>query len=302
MTQATLQYRLVQTEGMCFEVSQHGEGERLALLLHGFPECAYSYRYQIPRLVELGYRVWVPNLRGYGNSDKPRGRRAYALDRLEQDVTALIDASGARSVLLAGHDWGGAIAWSYGSFGPRPLTGLVILNSPHPACFQRHLRSPAQLRRSWYMFLNLLPLLPERLLSANRHAYLLAALRSWPVHKENFGPEELDVYRANATKPGALTAMLNYYRAMPYDIWLHRRRGVGRVRAPTLIIWGEQDRALGRELLDGTERFVDDLTIRTIPDASHWVQQDAPDKVNALLERWLHERGLVGTDVRAASA
>ena len=302
MTPATLQYRLVQTRHLRFEVSQHGEGDDLALLLHGFPECAYSYRFQIPMLQQLGYRVWVPNLRGSGNSDKPRGRRAYAIDRLEQDVTALIDASGARSVLLVGHDWGGAVAWSYGAFGPRPLAGLVILNSPHPACFQRNLRNPAQLRRSWYMFLNLLPWLPERLLSANRHAYLLAALRSWPVHKENFSAEELDVYRANAAQPGALTAMLNYYRAMPYDVLLQRRRGSGKVRAPCLVIWGEQDRALGRELLDGTERYVEDLTIRTIPDASHWVQQDAPEKVNALLEAWLHERSLPGSRLQAVSA
>jgi pimeloyl-ACP methyl ester carboxylesterase len=290
MQAAAMQYQMVQTRGLCFEVSQHGTGDKLALLLHGFPECAYSYRFQIPLLLELGYRVWAPNLRGYGRSDKPRGRRAYALDRLEEDVTCLIDASGARSVLLVGHDWGGAVAWSYATYGARPIDALVTLNCPHPYCFQRNLRNPAQLRRSWYMFLNLLPWLPERLLSTNDHSYLLAALRSWPVHKQNFARQDLDVYRANAAQPGALTAMLNYYRAMFYAPLMYARRGLRKVRAPTLMIWGERDRALGRELIDGTEQYVEDLSVRLIPDASHWVQQDTPEKVNALLEHWLIQR------------
>lgn len=287
MDAATLHYEMVRTRGLTFEVAQHGVGDRLALLLHGFPECAYSYRFQIPLLTRLGYRVWAPNLRGYGRSDKPHGRRAYAIDELERDVTDLIDASGAKSVLLVGHDWGGAMAWSYGMYGPRPLEGLVILNSPHPACFRRELRSPAQLRRSWYMFFNQLPWLPEVLLRANDYGFLDRGLRGWAVHKERFTPEDLAVYRDNIRQPGALTAMLNYYRAMPWSISLLQTRGQKKVKAPTLMIWGEQDRALGRELTHGTESFVDDFTLHFVADASHWVQQDAPETVNALLESWL---------------
>jgi pimeloyl-ACP methyl ester carboxylesterase len=259
------------------------------LLLHGFPECAHSYRYQIATLERLGYRVWVPNLRGYGKSDKPSGRRAYTMDRLEQDVTDLIDASGARSVLLIGHDWGGAVAWSYGMFGERPIERLVVMNSPHPSCFQRGLKSTAQLRRSWYMFFFQLPWLPERYVRRNNYQMLEESLRGWAVHPEHFDDQELAVFRASAAQPGALTAMLNYYRAMPWSIPLLKKRGPRKIKVPTLLIWGEQDRALGRELTEGTERFVDDLTLRFIPDASHWVQQDTPEKVNALLEEWLAE-------------
>jgi len=289
MTAVPLHYEMIQTKNLKFEVASHGRGDRLALLLHGFPECAYSYRHQIATLERLGYRVWAPNLRGYGKSDKPLGRREYTMDRLEQDVTDLIDASGARSVLLVGHDWGGAIAWSYGMSGARPIERLAVMNCPHPICFQRGLASPAQLRRSWYMLFFQLPWLPERYVRANDYAMLEKSFRGWAVHPERFSDDDLAVYRGNAQQPGALTAMINYYRAMPLSLPLLAKRGPRKIEVPTLMIWGEQDRALGRELTEGTERYVNDLTLRFIPDASHWVQQDAPEQVNALLEQWLRE-------------
>jgi pimeloyl-ACP methyl ester carboxylesterase len=300
MDVAKLNYTMVKTRGLSFEVAQQGAGDRLALLLHGFPECAYSYRFQIPLLTRLGYRVWAPHLRGYGRSDKPLGRRAYAADELERDITDLIDASGAKSVLLVGHDWGGAVAWTYGMYGPRPLEGLVIMNSPHPMCFRRGLRDPAQLRRSWYMFLHQLPWLPELLLRANDYAFLERGLRDWAVHKEHFAPADMAVYRANIAQPGALTAMINYYRAMPWSMRMLSQRGVKSVKAPTLMIWGEQDVALGKELTVGTENYVDDFSLRFVPDASHWVQQDAPAAVNAHLESWLTSRGLAPSAAIAA--
>ncbi len=287
MTQARLDYRLVQTRGLRFEVATHGEGDRLALLLHGFPECAHSYRYQIPLLTRLGYRVWAPNLRGYGKSDKPRGIRAYVMDALEGDITDLIDASGARSVLLVGHDWGGAIAWAYAMYGTRPIERLVILNSPHPACFRRALKTRAQLMRSWYMFFFQLPWLPERVFRARSYGAIERALRGKAVHPERFTDEDLEIFRQNAREPGALTAMLNYYRALPLSLLRMSRRGVASIHVPSLLIWGERDDALGRELTYGTEQYVDNLSVRYIPDASHWVQQDAPEAVNAMLEEWL---------------
>jgi pimeloyl-ACP methyl ester carboxylesterase len=284
---AQLHYELVQTRNLKFEVAMHGQGDRLALLLHGFPECAHSYRHQIPVLERLGYRVWAPNLRGYGNSDKPLGRRAYTIDRLEQDVTDLIDASGARSVLLVGHDWGGAIAWSYAMHGPRPLEKLVVMNCPHPVVFQRGLLRPSQLSRSSYMFFFQLPWLPEHALRRDDYRAIEQALRGMAVHPEQFSDADMALYRANAAQPGALTAMLNYYRAMPLSIVGLRKRGLKKIAVPTLLIWGEQDHALGKELTLGTERYVDELTTRFVPDASHWVQQDTPETVNALLEQWL---------------
>lgn len=289
MEKAQLHYEMIQTRGLQFEVATHGEGDRLALLLHGFPESAHSYRYQVPLLTRLGYRVWAPNLRGYGKSDKPGARRDYTIDVLEGDVTDLIDASGARSVLLVGHDWGGALAWSYAMHGTRPIERLVVMNCPHPALFQRGLKSPAQLARSWYMLLFQLPYLPELLLRARDYRSIGESLRGWAVHKEHFSDEDLKVFSDSAAEPGALTAMLNWYRAMPLGVTRLRARGEARIHVPTLLLWGEQDRALGKELTYGTERFVDNLTLRYIPDASHWVQQDAPETVNAQLEEWLTE-------------
>ncbi|MET0341203.1 MAG: alpha/beta hydrolase [Polyangiales bacterium] len=284
---ATLHYEMIQTRGLRFEVATHGEGDRLALLLHGFPESAHSYRYQIPLLTRLGYRVWAPNLRGYGKTDKPRGRRAYTLAHLEADVTDLIDASGARSVTLIGHDWGGAIAWHYGAYGSRPLERLVVMNCPHPACMQRELRHLPQLKRSWYMFFFQLPWLPEALIRRNDYALFEQVGRGWAVHKENILPEDVAALRESARQPGALTSMLNYYRALPWSLAQQARSGVRKVQVPTLLLWGEQDRALGRELTVGTERFAPALTLRFLPDASHWVQQDDPRGVNTALEGWL---------------
>ena len=284
-----LHYETIQTRGLKFEVATAGQGDKLALLLHGFRECAHSWRNQIAPLVALGYRVWAPNLRGYGNTDRPRGVKAYAMELLEGDVSDLIDASGAHSVLLVGHDWGGAIAWNYAMHGTRPIERLVVMNVPHPAAFKRGLRTSAQLKRSWYMFAFQLPLLPELLIGHGHARVLDLAIRKSAVHPERFSQAEIDLYRDNAAQPGALTAMINYYRALFRTIV----RGTGRVGAnikvPTLLIWGEQDAALGKELTYGTERYVDNLTLRYIPDASHWVQQDTPETVNELLREWLAE-------------
>ncbi|MFT3925235.1 MAG: alpha/beta fold hydrolase [Myxococcales bacterium] len=287
MDAAELHYEMVHTRGLTFEVSTHGRGDKLALLLHGFPETAHCWRYQIPLLERLGYRVWAPNMRGYGRSDKPRGRAAYRMDHLEQDVTDLIDASGARSVLLMGHDWGGGVAWSYASYGERPIERLAIMNSPHPAIFQRELMRGPQLLRSWYMLLFQLPWLPERMLRANDYAALVRGTRGWAINKQNFSDRDMDVLREGLSQPGALTAMLNYYRAMPSTVPLMLRRGARKIRVPTLLLWAELDRALGKELTAGTERFVDKLRLEFVPNASHWVQQDAPEVVNRALEAWL---------------
>lgn len=290
---------MIPTRGLTFEVATHGTGERLALLLHGFPESAHAWRHQIPLLASLGYRVWAPNLRGYGHSDKPLGRRAYTLPELERDISDLIDASGASSILLVGHDWGGAIAWSYAANGSRPIERLVVMNCPHPQLMLRGLLRPAQLKRSWYFFFFQLPRLPERLLL--REGAFERAFRSQAVHPERFTDADVRAFRDNAHLPGAATAMVNYYRGMPLSFTGLTRRGPQTVAVPTLLIWGEQDQALGKELTQGTERYVQDLTLRFIPDASHWVQQDTPEEVNRLLAEWLPAHGALKTARTGAS-
>jgi len=287
MAEISISHESIQTKGLRFQVATAGTGDRLALLLHGFPESAYSWRYQIPLLARLGYRVWAPNLRGYGKSDKPEGISEYTLDKLEQDVADLIDASGARSVLLCGHDWGAAIAWQFAMHRLRPIERLVIMNVPHPACFFERGRTLRQLRKSWYILFFQIPWLPEFLLSRNNYEPIARAFTRTAVDKSRFPDEVVEVFRRNASEPGALTAMLNYYRAAVRSARIHRHWGFPRIDVPTLMIWGERDTALGKELTYGTDQYVSDLTVRYLADVSHWVQQEAPETVNAMLEAWL---------------
>lgn len=279
----------VEANGLRFEVEMLGEGDRLALLLHGFPELAYSWRHQMPLLAELGYRVWAPNQRGYGNTTRPRERAAYEMKHLLADVAGLIDVSGAKSVTLIGHDWGAMVAWFFAIRRVRPLERLVIMNVPHPLVFREHAKTLPQALRSWYVGFFQFPRLPELLLGLNRAEPIAQAILRSAAEPARFPRAVLDVYRANAARPGALTAMIDWYRANVGGDGLRDqlRLGVPVIDVPTLMIWGERDVALGKATTYGTERYVRDLQIRYLPRASHWVQQDAPETVNALLAAFL---------------
>jgi pimeloyl-ACP methyl ester carboxylesterase len=270
---------IVPANGLAFEVFEAGEGERLALLLHGFPQHAVSFRHQLPFLAGLGYRVWAINQRGYGGSSRPRGRAAYGLSHLTEDVAGLIDASGARSVLLLGHDWGGLVAWTFAIRRLRPLEKLVILNVPHPLCFRRALRTWRQRAMSWYVGFFQVPYLPERMLGAGNGGLMAYAMRRNASRPEAFPDDVLAIYRTNVSAPGAATAMLNWYRAAGRDISTARDLAAP-VDVPTLVIWGERDVALSLACLAGTEDYVRDLRMARLPGVSHWVQEDAPDEVN----------------------
>ena len=276
----------IEANGLTFEVATAGKGKRLALCLHGFPELHYSWRHQIPMLAEMGYRVWAPNMRGYGGTTRPEGIGNYRVATLAEDVGALIDASGADEVTLIAHDWGAIVAWYFAIAKVRPFTRLVICNVPHPLCAQREIKHWHQLKKSWYIFFFQLPWLPEKLLGRDNGNRIAGLLKKTSCYPENF-PEEAEAIYANAAnRPGALTAMFNYYRAL-----LRRsdseNLGEGKVDIPTLILWGEQDVAIDIRCLDGTEDYVSDLTVKRFPHASHWVQQDIPEEVNAALKEWL---------------
>lgn len=282
--------RFVEANGQRFELAECGDGERLALMLHGFPELNYSWRYQMPVLAARGWRVWAPNLRGYGASSKPEGIRSYGLDHLTQDVAALIDAARAegraKEVMLVAHDWGAVIAWNFAILKLRPLAKLVIMNVPHPMVGMREIRHWRQFRRSWYIFFFQLPRLPERLMLRDGAAGIKGAFLNMAVDKGRFPKEVLQTYADAALCPGAITAMINYYRAL-----LRHRDSVdlgdGRVEVPTLMIWGEEDTALNIRCTQGTEEWVSDLTLHRLPNVSHWVQQEAPETVNRMLGDWL---------------
>ena len=279
----------VEARGLRFEVQQCGDpkSEHLALCLHGFPELAYSWRHQLPKLASLGYRVWAPNQRGYGKSSRPLGRSAYHVDELVADAAALFDASGARSLTLVGHDWGGAVAWFFALRAKRELEGLVVMNLPHPTRFRQALAFWPQRRRSLYGLFFQLPWLPERLLAARNARVIGEMFRGMAVDKGRFPEEVLEVYRRHALEPGALTAMLNWYRAIRGGESVEKEFPILDTR--TLMIWGTQDSALGLETTWRTEDLVRDFTIRYLP-VSHWVQQEAPEAVNEILEAWLCKR------------
>lgn len=283
-----MQTRFVEANGFRFAVDEAGEGDHLALCLHGFPESRHSWRFQLPLLAEMGYRAWAPDLRGYGETlPKPKAVKDYLIDRLMEDVGAIIDASGATKVTLIGHDWGAGLAWTFAANRVRPLERLVIMNVPHPAVMSNHLRTnKAQRRKSWYMFFFQLPGVPELMLTANDGRAIRKAFFDMARDKTNFGPAVLERYARDAQRPSAIRGMVNWYRAAlrlqgklagPWDV----------IETPTLIVWGEEDSALGVELLDGTEAYVRDLTIRRLPGVSHWVQQEAPQKVNPILQERL---------------
>jgi pimeloyl-ACP methyl ester carboxylesterase len=285
-----IQYQIVRANGIDFNVATAGTGERLALCLHGFPESSFSWRYQMPLLARLGYLVWAPDLRGYGRSSRPKGVEAYALEELQEDIASLIEASGAKQVVLIGHDWGALIAWYYAMFGLPTISKLIIMNVPHPALAQRGMRTWRQLAKSWYIFFFQLPKIPEWALAFNGCEAIGRAFRDMAVDKSRFPDEVLRVYRDAAAQPGALTAMVNYYRALLRSLRRNRLRGTPRIDTPTLMIWGEADTALGKELTYGTDQYVSNLTLRYLPQVSHWVQQEAPETVNAMIEAWLLDR------------
>lgn len=282
--------RWVEANGLRFEVAEAGEGDRLALLLHGFPELNFSWRHQMPLLAEMGYRVWAPNQRGYGRSSRPAGVNNYDIDKLVADVAALIDASAAKEVTLIAHDWGGAVAWQFAIRRMRPLERLVVMNLPHPACFARELKTWKQLSKSWYIFFFQLPWLPEAMMTAADARAVRRAFRNMAVDKARFPDADLDIYARAAQEPGAMTAMINWYRAAARSRVMSSGREFPPVETPTLMIWGEEDSALDVATTEGTERYVRDFTLRRLPGVSHWVQQEAPEKVNAILREWLGSR------------
>ena len=266
---------------------EQGRGP-LVVLLHGFPEFWYSWRRQIPVLAER-FRVVAPDLRGYNRSEKPAS--GYDLATLSDDLLALIRALGEEGAAIVGHDWGGVIAWDFARRYPGATHKLVVMNAPHPLRFQEEWRRPRQLLRSSYALFFQLPRLPELLLGANRCRLLVSLMRRSAVRKEAFSDEDLERYREAMSQPGALTCALNYYRAA-FRRWrrLERPPREGRVQAPTLMLWGTHDPALGNELTYGLERWVPNLTIHYL-ECGHWTQQERSDQVNRYLLEFLQEAG-----------
>lgn len=259
----------------------------LVLLLHGFPEFWYSWRRQLPVLAAAGFHAVAPDQRGYNTSDKPPRVRDYRLGLLARDAARLIEAAGGVAAVV-GHDWGGAVAWRLAMDRPDLVSRLVVLNAPHPIAFRRALRDPIQWLRSSYMLFFQLPVLPERLFAADNFAVLARTLRRQPASRDAFTPADVAHYQRAFARRGALTAALNWYRALvqyPDEL----RHPIRRIDAPTLLLWGECDPYLGVGMSEGLLSWVPRLRVERLPGVSHWVQNDAPERVNELLTAFLRE-------------
>jgi epoxide hydrolase 4 len=277
--------QIIQANGLNFHAVVHGEGPTV-LLLHGFPENWYAWRYQIPALAEAGYKAVAVDLRGYNKTDRPENVRDYHVDRLCEDVDGLITALGDEPVHLVAHDWGGALAWIFASRFEHRLTTLQVLNAPHPKAFRKHLlTNPRQLARSWYMLFFQIPALPEWLFLRNVDQHSERTFRGWAIRKEPFTDEVIDAFKKPILQPGALRAGINYYRALFRDpTSFGQSARFPNLNLPTQVIWADEDRALGKELTDGLEDFFDGpFEIHHIPNCSHWVQQEQPEQVNELI-------------------
>lgn len=275
------EYRYIETNSTRLHVLAVGEPENpLVVLLHGFPEYHRSWDRQVDDLAGAGFYVLVPDQRGYNLSDKPKRIGDYTLDQLALDVVGLIDSSGADMAAIAGHDWGAAVAWQLGIMHPERVERLIIVNVPHPVVFQWFYKNDKEQRkRSSYIARFQLPILPESMLRRNDFQYLENILIETSL-KGSFSSDELAAYKEAWGQQGALSGMLNWYRAMvrrsspPVD---------PRVSVKTLIIWGRKDRFLKQEMGEASLDYCEDGTIHYIDDATHWVLRDRPKEVNRLM-------------------
>ena len=251
----------------------------LVLLLHGFPEFWYAWRHQIPALAAAGFRVVAPDLRGYNLSEKPAELESYGVGKLAEDVAALVRHLGAERAHVAGHDWGGIVAWWTAMTSPEVIDRMVVINAPHPRVFAREMRKPKQLARMWYAMFFQLPRLPEAVLRRKNYRALHAFFRGAGVRPGAYTDEDMRRYKEAMAQPGALTAMLSYYRAARRT----PRPRTRRIDTPTLVLWGEKDQALNIENTEGLEPYVPNVRVVRLPDVSHWVMSEAPDRVSELM-------------------
>jgi pimeloyl-ACP methyl ester carboxylesterase len=276
---------MIAVGGLSWGIQQAGPADGpLLILLHGFPESARAWRRIMRPLGERGFRVVAPDMRGYGDSDVPDGIEAYALDRLVADIIGLADALGVQSFALAGHDWGGIVAWAVAARHPERVRRLVILNAPHPDIMAGEMRRhPGQMLRSWYVGFFQFPRLPEKMLSA----FGFRALRRSLLRTSRpgaFDAADIAAYVEQWAKPGRLTAMLNYYRALRLT-----RAPLGRISVPTLILWGMKDRFLGAHLAVASAAMCDDAKIVRFNEDTHWIHHEDSRRVAAQIAGFAQE-------------
>lgn len=278
-----VEHRFVAVNGIRLHYVTAGKGP-LVIMLHGFPEFWYGWKNQIPVLSEK-FKVVAVDMRGYNDSDKPKGVQSYAAKTVADDIRQVISSLNEKKAHIIGHDWGGAIGWTLGQQFPECVDRLIVLNCPLPQLLWKHfITNLRQLRRSWYMFYFQIPGLPERGIRRNLKLFFLRGLRGWARNKQAFSDADIEEYVRAFQKPYALTAAINYYRAAFRNITHRDTFKVKPIAADTLVIWGEDDLALGKELTYGMEKyFTGKFKINYISNCSHWVQHECCQVVNNLI-------------------
>lgn len=280
---ADLKEGYVNANGIRFHYMTAGKGP-LVLLLHGFPQFWYTWRKIIPELAN-DYQVVALDMRGYNKTDRPEGKEAYQPSVLADDIAGVIKALGHEKAHIVGHDWGGGVAWRTAMHHPEVVDKLVVINCPHPYAFAKALKSNfAQMKRSWYVFLFQLPWLPEWLYSKNPKGFFKKVFQTPGITLE-----DRKAYLEAMDHPGAYTAALNYYRAAAIKVKNPDKKEL-KIKSPTLVIWGEDDKALGKELTYDMQPYFDaDYKVEYLPGVSHWVPEEAPEKVITLVKQFLKD-------------
>jgi pimeloyl-ACP methyl ester carboxylesterase len=286
MNEITFDY--TQIGSVKLHYAKAGTGEKLVILLHGFPEFWYSWRHQIAALSD-DYTVVAPDMRGYNLSDKPPNIADYSIDKLVDDVTGLIRYFGRENAAIVGHDWGAAIAWAVALKHPEYVSKLVAMQVP-PASVWKKNQTFKQFLASWYMFFFQIPALPEYLLKLNNYAAMENALIKTTAERGVFTSEDIAEYKKSWSEQFALTAMLNYYRANILKRFIGKSKPDGRIKVPTVFIYGEKDKAILPETVKGVGEAVDaPFEEFRIPDSAHWIQNEAPNRVTEILRDFLAE-------------
>jgi len=273
-------HRYLEVNGVNLHMVEEGSGPCI-ILLHGFPEFWYAWKNQIQPLSK-NFRVVAPDMRGYNLSEKPEGAKNYRREVLVEDIRSLIEALGEKQVTLVGHDWGGVVAWYFAEDFPEYLDKLVIINSPHHKVFARELQNnPSQQKASSYIQALVAPDGEEKC-AENDYALLKNSIFNTTCSPESFSEEDKKAYVEAWSQPGALTAMINYYRARTATSTPEVTKGSSneKIETPTLVIWGEKDAFLLTGNLEGLDKYVKDLSIKRIPEATHWVQHEKPEQVS----------------------
>jgi len=287
----------VPTTGVNLHVVEGGnEKGELIILLHGFPDCWYAWKSVIPHLVEEGYYVVVPDLRGYNLSDKPKGLWEYEIRDMADDVLGLLEHFKRDKAIIAGHDWGGIIGWHLATKNPAAVSKLIVLNSPHPAALRRELaKDPTNIITLWYILFFSIPIIPNSLLTYHPNLFVRRYF-----HKLSQLDE--DIQSSAWVQEGAMESMLSYYKSLLRSLIFNlghtsltktkKKKDTSNgpaadsqvVQAPTLLIWGERDASLIKESAE-CGQWVPKVQIRYLKEATHYVLQDAPKTVtNYILE------------------